>query len=69
MNDSENFNETSLSKKKSFYSHLNMEHITHADYTHWKKVRKDFEIKKIRRISLPVYSKRYLSACKCMGEL
>ena len=54
--------------KKNVFT-VNMEHITHADYTHWKKVRKDFEIKKIRRISLPVYSKRYLSACKCMGEL
>ena len=30
--------------KKDFYSHLNMEDITDADYAHAKRVRKDFEI-------------------------
>ena len=38
-------------KKEDFYSHLTMEDITDADYTHTKRVCKDFEIKKIRRIS------------------
>ena len=33
-------------KKKDFYSHLNMEDITDADYMHAKRVCKDFEIKK-----------------------
>ena len=35
----------SLLKKENFYSHLNMEDITDADYTHAKRVCKDFEIK------------------------
>ena len=37
MDDSENFNET-LSPEKDFYSHLNMEDITDADYAHAKRV-------------------------------
>ena len=40
----ENFNETSLPEKEDFYSHLNMEDITDADYVHTKRVCKDFEI-------------------------
>ena len=48
MDDWEKFNELSLpeKKKKDFYSHLNMEDITDADYMHAKRVCKDFEIKK-----------------------
>ena len=35
-------------KKKSFFcSHLNIEHITDADYAYAKRVCKDFEIKKL----------------------
>ena len=45
MDDWEKFNETSLPEKEDFYSHLNMEDITDADYVHAKKVSKDFEIK------------------------
>ena len=45
MDDWEKFNETSLPEKEDFYSHLNMEDITDADYAHAKRVRKDFEIK------------------------
>ena len=44
MDDCEKFNKTSLPEKKYFYSHLNMEDITDADYTHSKRVCKDFEI-------------------------
>ena len=51
MDDWEKFNETSLPEKEDFYSHLNMEDITDADYAHAKRVCKDFEIKKFRRIS------------------
>ena len=40
-----NFTETSLPEKEDFYSHLNMEDITDADYAHTKGVSKDFEIK------------------------
>ena len=35
-------NETSLPEKEDFYSHLNMEDITDADYVYAKKVCKDF---------------------------
>ena len=45
MEDWEKFNETSLPEKKFFYSHLNMEDITDADYAHPKRFCKDFEIK------------------------
>ena len=33
--------------KEDFYSHLNMEDITDADYAHIKRVCKDFEIKNL----------------------
>ena len=45
MDDWEKFNETLLPEKEDFYSHLNMEDITDADYVHAKRVSKDFEIK------------------------
>ena len=47
MDDWEKFNETSLPVKEDFYSHLNMEDITDADYAHAKRVCKDFEIKNL----------------------
>ena len=49
MYDWEKFNETSLPEKEDFYSHLNMEDVTDADYAHAKKIRvcKDFEIKSL----------------------
>ena len=34
-------------KKENFYSYLNMEDVTDADYAHTKRVRKDFEIKNL----------------------
>ena len=34
-------------EKADFYSHLNMEDITDANYTHAKRFRKEFEIKKL----------------------
>ena len=40
-------NETSLSEKEDFYSHLNMDDITDADYAHTKRVCKNFEIKNL----------------------
>ena len=36
MDDWEKFNEVSLPEKEDFYSHLNMEGITNADYAHAK---------------------------------
>ena len=47
MDDWEKFNETSLPEKKDFYSHWNMENISDADYAHWKRVWKEFEIKNL----------------------
>ena len=54
--DWEKFNETSLPEKeeKNFYSHLNMEDITYADYTHSKKVCKDIERKNLEYYDLYV---------------
>ena len=34
-----------MKQKEHFYSHLNMEDIIDADYSHVKRVSKDFEIK------------------------
>ena len=42
MDDWEKFNETSLHGKELFYSHLNMEDITDADYAQAKRVHKNF---------------------------
>ena len=42
MDDWEKFIEISLFEKEEFYSHLNMEDITDADYAHAKRVCKDF---------------------------
>ena len=47
MDDWENLNEASSPQKEDFYSHPNMEDITDADYTHAKRVCKDFEIKNL----------------------
>ena len=42
MDDREKFNEISPPKKE-FYSHLNIEHITDADYAHAKRICKDLK--------------------------
>ena len=47
MDDWEKFNETSLPEKEDFYSHLNTEDITDAEYAHAKIICKDFEIKNL----------------------
>ena len=47
MGDWGKLNETSLPKKKDFYSGLNMEDITDADYAKVKRVCKDFDIKNL----------------------
>ena len=43
----EKFNGTSLPEKEDFYSHVNVEDITNADYTRAKRVCKDFEMKNL----------------------
>ena len=45
MDDWEKFNETTLPEKEEFYSNMNIEEITDADYIHGKRAYKDFEIK------------------------
>ena len=47
MDDWEKFDEASILEKEDFYSQLNMEDINDADYTHTKRVCKDFEAAKI----------------------
>ena len=52
MCDWEKFNETSLPEKEDFYKHLDMEHITDADYAHAQRVCKDFEIKILENVMI-----------------
>ena len=47
MDDWEKFSETLLPEKGDFYSHLNMENITDANYEHEKRVSKVFEKKNL----------------------
>ena len=47
MDDWEKFNNISLPEKDDFYSHLNMENITDADYAQAKTVWKEFETKNL----------------------
>ena len=68
MDDWEKFDERSLPEKEDFYSHLNLEDITDVDYTHGKEVFKDFEIKKIRRISWFIWSKQFIIVSRCVSE-
>ena len=43
----ERFNETSLTKKKKFYSKVSMESFTDADYKHAKRVWENFGIQNL----------------------
>ena len=47
IDDWEKFNEITLPEKEDFCSHLNMEDIIDADFSHTKRVNKDFEIKNL----------------------
>ena len=47
MDEWEKFNETTLPEKKEFYSNLNIDNITDADYMHAKRVCKVFQIKNL----------------------
>ena len=46
VDDWKKVSEKSFLEKEDFYSHLNMKDITDADYTHAKRVCKDFKIAK-----------------------
>ena len=43
----EKSDDKSLPEKENFYSHLNLEDITDANYSHAKRFCKDFELKKL----------------------
>ena len=60
MDDWKKFNETSLPEKEDFYSHLNMENITDADYAHAKRVCKGFQTKKFGEYYDFLCSKQYI---------
>ena len=45
MDNWKRFDETSLPDKEAFYSNLNVEDITDIDYSHAKKVFKEFKLK------------------------
>ena len=60
------FNETSSSEKKDFYSHLKMEDITNADYTHEKRVCEDFKVKKSRQYHGLYAPKWYIIDSRCI---
>ena len=47
IDDWEKFNEAILPEKEDFYSRLNMEDITDAEYAHAKRVCEDCEIKNL----------------------
>ena len=47
MDNWEKLDETSLPSKESFYSELNLEHITDNDYKHAKKVWDTFKTKNL----------------------
>ena len=57
-----------LSEKENFYSNLNMEDITDADYAHGKRFCKDFKIKKFMRILWFVCSKHYIFVSWCIWK-
>ena len=65
MDDWEEFNEASLpekKKKKDFYSHLNMQNISHSNYAHAKRVYKGFEINNLEEYhDLHIQSDTFLS--------
>ena len=54
MDDWEKFDEKSWPEKEDFYSQLNMEYITDADYVQSQRVCKDFEIKKLEYHDLQI---------------
>ena len=58
VDDWEKFNETLLPEKQDFYSHLNVEDITDADYAHSTRVCQDFKAKvfeNFRNMFLEIY--------------
>ena len=75
MDDWEKFNETTLPEKEYFYSHLNIDDITDADYAHAKRVCEDFEIKHLGQyhdlwyMNIIECSKGYIIVSWCTWKL
>ena len=65
MNSWEKFDETTIPPKKAFYSKLNEECISDADYAHIKKVWKVFKIKN-RGEYRDLYVLCDIIACRCV---
>ena len=55
MDSLKRFDETLFPDKENFYSNLNMENISDADYKHAQKVWKSFEIKNIGYIMIYMF--------------
>ena len=68
MDDWEKFSETSLPEREDFYSHLNMEDITDADYVHTKRVCKNCE-KKISAEYYDLYVMLLMIEKRIRGEI
>ena len=66
MDDWEKINKNPLPEKEDFPSHLNIEDIIHVDYAHKKRGCRGFEVKKFRRISRLVCSKRCIIVSWCI---
>ena len=60
MDNWEKFNETSLPEKEDFYSHLNIEDITHTNYPDAKKNLQIFWNRKYRRVLWFARSEYYI---------
>ena len=56
-------------KNSAFCSHLNMKAIADADYTHGKRVCKDFDIKTTCKWKKFVFLKQYIIISRCVWEL
>ena len=55
MDDWEKFNETKLPEREDFYSHLNVEEITDADYAHAKKFVKILKQKPLENLMICIF--------------
>ena len=65
----ERFDETSLPDKEALYTELNLKDIADEDYEHAQEVWEVFGIKKPWRVSWPIFSKQYVTACRCIWKL
>ena len=69
MDSWERFDEALLHDKKSFYSKLNLEHITDKDYKHAQKLWEVFGIKNLGEYHDLYVQSRYIIACRCIWTL